>query len=132
MNNITAIIMQIAVAAAAIALPALGALAYSKLKGNARFTFAVKLITEAISALKAYVAQHPEIAKDGQAIYNFVKARLLSVLPLTDEEFDYLFESVEAAIAALLGVDVTIFTSVKLTAAKPNAKIFGRRRRLFA
>lgn len=130
--NTLVIIMHIAVIVASVSLPALGLLVYSKFKGNAKYAYAVKLITEAISALKAYVAQHPDIAADGQAIYNFLKARVLAVLPLTDEEFDYLFESVEAAIAALLGTDVSIFGSVKLTVAKPNAKIFGRRRRLFA
>lgn len=124
-------IVEIIVAIAAVALPALAALAYRKLKGNAKFDYAVKLITSALDALKSYVALHPEIAQDGQAIYAFVKARLLAVLPLTDEEFDYLFESVEAAIAALLGVDVSIFGGVKLKAAVPNVKIFGRKRYLF-
>jgi len=130
--DITVIIMHIAITAAAIALPTLGAFAYNKFKGNAKFSYAVNLISEAISALKAYAVQHPEIIKDGQAIYNFVKTRIISVLPITDEEFDYLFESVEAAIAALLGVDVAIFTSVKLSAPNPKKRIFGRKRRLFA
>lgn len=125
--QLTTAIMNIIVTLAAIALPAIAAYAYNKFKGNAKFAFAVKLIGQAITALKAYAVQHPEIIKDGQAIYNFVKARLLAVLPLTDEEFDYLFESIETAIAELLGVDISIFTAVKLKTVSTGAQPYTRK-----
>ena len=128
------VIMQCAVILAGVGLPAFAAFIYQKFKGNARYAQAVKLAEAAIQAIRAYFLEHPDAMKSAQAIFELFRERIEAVMPLTDAELTYLFKQFEAALAALLGVDVAIFAVIQAAPAGGGkaARGEGNQKRLFA
>lgn len=128
--------VQILVCLFGAGLVALAGLIYRKYHGYLNYLWGVKLALGAIDAIKAYFAAHPDAAKAAEAVFALFRERLTEVLPLSDAEVFYLFEQVEAALAELLGVDVSVFAGLKATVLLRykgrRVRMFGGTKRLFA
>lgn len=130
--DVVKLIAEIAVTVFSVGAPIAGVLTYKKWNGNRKYVFAKTLILDGIEALRNYFSTHPDIQAEGQMIFDFIKSRVLAVLPLSDSEFNYLFLAVEQTIANLLGVSIDIFKSVSIPTIKLSAFKQHKIKRLFA
>lgn len=130
-NLILSIVVKIIVGLVGIGIVAAAGVIYKKYHGYLRYTWGVKLAQAAITAIKAYFDENPDITMTGEAIIALFKQKIIEVLPLTDAEIAYLFSQIEIALATLLGVDVSVFAVAKKNLIAPykdkKVRLFGRK-----
>jgi hypothetical protein len=80
--------------------------------GASKFAQALIVANQVVKVLTAYFKANPQIQNTATIIYNEFKSEITSILPLSDAEVNFIFNSILADIIAALGVNVTDFSQL--------------------